>query len=303
MILNSDFEIRRAGPDDAAALFVVHAAITAADAEQLSAWTQEMEARLETDARVWVAARGRRLAGYALVDSLPGLPGVFDLSGGVVPARRRQGTGARLLRRAMDGMGDMGATTLSCRVESLTDEPAVFLLRRGFHLDHEECLLELTDPDSLPSLLPEPSIEVRAYPRERAVAEFCRLYERSFHGLAWSQPYSKEEVAASLTESEDLLFLEIDGEPVGTIWQEILPDNRGRVEPLGIIPAHQGRGHGRRLLLAALHELNRRGARRVEIGTWRDNHAALTLYKSLGFVETGNWFFLNFDASAGLKSE
>ncbi len=126
------YDIRDYRPDDAAALFVVAAAIEALDAGQLVAWTEELEGRVEGGARVWVLARGRRLAGYAAVEPLPGLPGVYDLSGGVVPARRGRGLGGRLLAHVAAQAPALGARELSARVERLEDEAAVFLLRRGF---------------------------------------------------------------------------------------------------------------------------------------------------------------------------
>lgn len=283
------YEIREARPDEMASLFVVEAATAPIDAGGMLAWVQEMEGRVETGGRVWVAARGRSLAGYAMVEPLPGLPGIYDLSGSIVPARRGQGIGGRLLAHVAREAPDFGVRQLSCRVEGLEDEPAAFLLRRGFFVEHEEVLLERADLDDLP---PAPAAELAIYPRERAVAEFCRLYDRSFDGLRWSQPYEEGEVGATLARAEDLLFALVDDEPVGVVWHERLPDGRGRVEPLGIAREHQGRGHGRRLLLAALHSLRRQGARPVEIGVWRDNSSAMSLYKSLGFTETSNWYYL-----------
>ena len=54
MILFDTYDIRDYHPDDAAALFVVAAAIEALDAGQLVAWTEELEGRVENGARVWV---------------------------------------------------------------------------------------------------------------------------------------------------------------------------------------------------------------------------------------------------------
>jgi len=290
MIPIDAYDIRDYTPDDAAALFVVQAAIEPEDAGQMMAWTQMLEARVESGARVWVAARGRRPAGYAMIEPLPGLPDIADLGGGVVPARRRLGLGGRLLERAAAGAAALGLRQLSTRVERLDDETALFLLKRDFVVDHEECLLELDDLDALP---PAPATDLITLPRRRAVVEFCRLYERSFAGHPWSQPYSEAEVAATLARAEDLLFATVAGEAVGVVWHERLPNGSGRVEPLGIAREHQGRGHGRRLLLAALHGLRRQGARPLEIGVWRDNHAAMHLYKSLGFSETASWYYLS----------
>lgn len=282
-------------PDETAALFVIHAAIEPVDVGQLSAWMQELEEWLETGGRVWVAARGRRLAGYAMIDPVPGLPGVYDLTGGIVPARRRQGLGTKLLRHVQEAAAGIEINQLSCRVADLEDEITRFLLRRGFHIEHEECLLTLDDFSQLPPLAEESRSELVVFPREEAVAHFLRVYDDSFSGLPWSQPYSGAEVAAALARPDDLLFAVVEGRPVGVIWHEMLSAEIGRVEPLGVGREHQGRGIGRRLLLAALADLHHRGAQEVQIGVWRGNHAAMTLYKSLGFAEIDNWYFLAHD--------
>ncbi len=300
MHLGSQFNIRAAVPDDAASLFVVQAALAPTDAGQMQAWMQEMEDRLESGGRAWVAARGRRLAGYALIDPLPGLPGVYDLSGGIVPARRRQGLGAQLLRHVQDAGRELGVGRLSCRVERLEDETAIFLLRRGFVVEHEECLLELSDLDDLPLVAAEPWGELTILEPEQAVATFCRVYDAAFAGQPWSQPYTALEVAGALTDPDDLLFLMAGGEAIGVVWHELLPNGRGRIEPIGIVPEYQGRGQGRRLLIEALHRLRRRGANPIEIGLWRRNAVAMNLYKSLGFSEEQNWYYLACDL-AGLK--
>ncbi len=298
MILFDTYDVRDYHPDDAAALFVVAAAIEPLDAGQLVAWTEELEGRVENGARVWLLARGRRLAGYALVEPLPGLPGVFDLSGGVVPARRGRGLGGRLLAHVATQAPTLGARQLSARVERLDDEAAVFLLRRGFAMEHEECLLELADLSALPSVPDAPGVAVVSLPRQQAIAEFSRLYEQSFGGRPWSQPYTEAEVAATLARADDLLFATVEGQPVGVVWHERLPDGRGRVEPIGIAAGYQGRGIGRALLLAALHSLRQQGAAPVEIGLWRTNEVAMHLYKGLGFSEVANWYYLARDLRA-----
>ncbi len=302
MMSFSQEEIRAVGPEDVAALFVVHAAITPSDAGQLLAWTQGFEEWLESGGRAWAVGRGRRPAGYAMIDPVPGLPGVFDMEGGIVPARRRRGLGTMLLSHLQREAGQAKVRQLSCRVAGLEDETAQFLLKRDFHVEHEECLLELSDMDGLPPLPDRLPIELRAFPQAQAVSEFGRIYEESFSGMPWSQPYTEAEVAAGLARSEDLLFAVVEGVAAGVVWHELLPDGRGRIEPIGIARRYQGQGLGRGLLLAALHDLRRRGARSVEIGLWRQNVVAMNLYKSLGFLEVGNWYYLACEL-AGLKAE
>jgi mycothiol synthase len=285
------YEMRPYTPDDAAALFVLRAAIEPLDAGDMLAWAQALEEHIESGARLWLAARGRRLAGYVSLEPLPGLPGVCDLVGGVAPAQRRRGLGGRLLAHVVAQSPEIGARRLSARVDRLDDEAAVFLLRRGFALEHEECLLELLDLSALPPA-GAPGVVFVTLPRERAIAAFCRLYERCFAGHPWSQPYGEAEVAASLSRAEDLLFAARGEDLVGVAWHERQPDGRGHIEPIGVVPQAQGQGIGRALLLAALGSLRRQGVTAAEIGLWRNNDAAMNLYKGLGFSEVANWYYL-----------
>ena len=297
----SEPAIHQAGPGHAPTLFVVHAAITAADAGQLLNWTQEMEERLETGGHAWTIGDDRRKpVGYAHIDPVSGLPGVYELSGGIMPAGRKRGLGTRLLHHVQHAARHTGARQLSARAARLEDETAAFLLRRGFIIEHEECLLQRDNLRDLPPVPDAPPGQLATYPRDRAIVEFCRVYDESFRGAPWSQPYTAAEVALLLNDHDDLLFMEVDGRPVGVAWCETLLNGRGRVEPLGIIHSFQGQGYGRRLLLAALHRLRRR-AFVLEIGTWRQNSVALNLYKGLGFLEVDHWYYLACDLD-GLKT-
>ena len=235
------YEIRPAGADDTAAMFVVRAALSPIDAALLMSWTQDLEERLESGSWAWVAVDGRRLAGFAVVDPLPGLPGIANLFGGIVPARQRQGLGTRLLRHVQAEAKSNGIRLLTSRFGDLEEEPAAFLLRRGFFVEHEECLLELPESVELPSTPHSPQADLVTYPPEKATTAFRRVYDDSFSGRPWSQPYSEAEVTSSLARPEDLLFAEVGGKPVGVVWHEILPDDRGQVELLGNAPACQMR--------------------------------------------------------------
>lgn len=291
LIVPGSSTVRAVRPGDAAALSTLMAAV--AQSSRAPAGAPTPEARDDVpEGRVWVAASGRSLHGYVALSALPGLPGLVDLTGGVTPKRRRQGLGGQLLAHAVGHAPALGARHLSARVERLEDDTARFLLRRDFTVGHEECLLELYDLSALPPVPDAPGLAVVTLPRERAIAEFIRLYDQSFAGRPWSQPYTEAEVAAGLGRAEDLLFAMRGGVPVGVVWSERLPNGRGRIEPIGVVSAHQGQGYGRRLLLAALRNLRRQGATVVEIGLWRDNAAAMHLYKSLGFREVANWYYL-----------
>lgn len=62
---------------------------------------------------------------------------------------------------------------------------------------------------------------------------------------------------------------------------------RGYIDWLGVEPAHQRQGIGRRLLGTMLAEMERRGLRRVFLTTGSQNWRAQPLYLSFGFLVTG----------------
>jgi ribosomal protein S18 acetylase RimI-like enzyme len=59
----------------------------------------------------------------------------------------------------------------------------------------------------------------------------------------------------------------------------------GYVQRLAVDPSARRQGYGRLLLDDALHWMRRREVTRVLVNTATDNHAALRLYRSAGFVE------------------
>ncbi len=83
-----------------------------------------------------------------------------------------------------------------------------------------------------------------------------------------------------------------DGAPalLGTVDVHRHPLRRlrhGAVLTIGVHPAAQGQGLGRRLMQAALGWADAVGLERVELFVLADNARAISLYTSLGFVEEG----------------
>ena len=51
-----------------------------------------------------------------------------------------------------------------------------------------------------------------------------------------------------------------------------------------MVPAQRGRGVGRALMETAIEEARRRGAETMDIGVDEPDHAARSLYESMGFT-------------------
>lgn len=256
------------------------------DVPILAQWGLVLPTPLEEFDHAWVMRDHQdRPIGYAVVVPVPGLPGLADLTGSIVPDRRRQGYGRHLLHHVLTHLRYTDVHQVSVSVPTLQTPTAYFLRAQGFFVEHEECTLHLADLTTLPQLPPCPDGHVFSLSAPGVVAEqFCTLYEQSFAGRPWFQPYTPAEVLGTFDAPTDILFLSLESvpTPIGFVWLRRQGDE-AEIEPIGIVSTWQGRGYGRFLLLTTLHYLAQQGIRQVQISLWQDNQPALRLYQSLGF--------------------
>jgi mycothiol synthase len=84
------------------------------------------------------------------------------------------------------------------------------------------------------------------------------------------------------------LVLEWDGRLAGSCWTKVHASTdppMGEIYVIGVDPDFQGRGWGRALTLAGLDWLARRGLGTGMLYADRSNRTAISLYRSMGFVE------------------
>ena len=90
-------------------------------------------------------------------------------------------------------------------------------------------------------------------------------------------------VAATFREQSRRFYLaELAGEPIGAIRAGEWGGN-GDITAFGVVPAHQGKGYGRQILLDTVDLLIDQGHDRIMLEVAVDNPNALGLYKSAGF--------------------
>src|SRR3954451_21497898 len=80
-----------------------------------------------------------------------------------------------------------------------------------------------------------------------------------------------------------------DGRPVGWVAGRLLDGGRGYISTLAVAVGERGRGLGRGLLLHALADLQRVGARGLTLGVEAENETALALYRSVGLAVEYEW--------------
>lgn len=215
--------------------------------------------------------------GWTAVYTIPGLNNIYAIDGFVQPDKRRRGAGSQLLHHLAGVMAD---GQLSYAVETVDSIAAHFFRANSFYVEHEEWGLVY---DGKLQQLGNETAKIQLPPtRTAAIQQFIQLYDAIFAPHRWYQPFTAEEVEQLLADTTDLHFLIEDGQAIGFAWLRMEGDV-GEIEPIGVLPTHQGRGNGRFLLQYAISQLQERGAKQVKIGVWRENETAVLLYQSVGF--------------------
>lgn len=273
------------------------------DADQIS-WFMA-----QTDGRFWTITQQDRPIGYATLVPLPGLPHLFELSGGIAPQFQRQGAGSylwRTMRQELAGMAPTARPTplgrsgqavqeITYTVPSLDTPTARFLQRHQFTLEHEEWTMRL---DDLPAAqLPPADLPGKLKPLDRAAAvgSLPTLYERCFSGTPWFQAYTTAEVAATWEPTDALYKLVVGGQSIGFVWLHFPEPDVVEIEPIGIIKNKQGMGYGRFLLTTTLQQLQNQGVQTVSLGVWANNQIAIDLYQKLGFRPVSSSYSLTYN--------
>lgn len=178
------------------------------------------------------------------------------------PARQRQGLARAGLQHAMHALQANGEVELRLAV-TLANTPAVTLYRRlGFEFEPRRAT----------------AADVPALQRVRAAVKENRLTSRRI---------GDDEVRHALEVGGRGWVVEAAGEVVGFAIVKIEGEvEGGRVWALFVDPAHEGRGHGRRLLETLEGWCWARGLPRLQLSTEAGTRAQ-RLYARAGWRETG----------------
>ena len=133
-------------------------------------------------------------------------------------------------------------------------------------LDHPGVLIRHMRLDDIPAV-------------ERVdAASFTPIWQNSLASLELA--YHQAAVATVAEDNGQILGYQIStATPVG-----------GHLARLAVLPACQGGGIGKALVLDLIWQFQRRGAQRVTVNTQKDNLASLAVYRKAGFIPTGEEF-------------
>jgi diamine N-acetyltransferase len=278
---------------DAASLAQLHNQLyptiphTAVSIKQHFSWQRQI------NGRCWVLHEADFLLGYGCISPIPGIHGLFEMSGGILPSKQRRGFGSHLLQKMITDLAGSDARQLSYGVTAIDSVPARFFRYHDFFLEHEEYHLHRTNLPLPP--LPNTSCSLQKVGGETAVSQFLTYYRRSFAGTRWYQPFTRLEVSALLKNTDELLFLYCSSAVVGFVWLRYPEPQIAEIEPIGIVKAFQGQGYGRLLLHHTLHHLQTKEIQQVNLGVWADNTPARHLYHHFSFKHHATTTYLAYN--------
>lgn len=95
-------------------------------------------------------------------------------------------------------------------------------------------------------------------------------------------PITTTESALEEIQDNELFFIKLDGQNIGTVASQIKPDGSAYISNVSVVPGYRGQGIARSAMNFILDRV--KAASRIWLVTHPENVPALTLYKSLGFV-------------------
>jgi ribosomal protein S18 acetylase RimI-like enzyme len=236
--------------------------------------------------------RDGALIGHAALDECGS---DFELTGMVHPAYRRRGIGSSLLAVATAECRRRGVSRLLLVCEHASSSGGAFVAAHGARLRYasSEYHLEL---DATPGSPPPPSDPLRLRQATSSDVDLlARIRARCFD---LPEDESRRRIARDLDESGSRLYVaDLAGEPIGSIGT-VVEDAGVYIRGVGVLPAHQGRGHGRRLLAAAIAATIAAGHTHLSLDVATRNCNALSLYQSCGFRETNRYAYYDVDLRA-----
>jgi len=197
----------------------------------------------------------------------------------VAPDRRRAGIGRALAAAATAQLAERDITGWLLTCDEAFAGGAAFACTLGGILAHNEHRLTL-DPARVPPSRAQAGLIVRpATAADRG--DLAAITAAAFGDLLTE--VTKWIAQDELRSDRRWFIITIGARPIGSL--RVFQSGEGLdITAFGVVPAQQGRGYGRALLVQTIATLLAEGERRINIEVATDNAAALGLYLSCGFV-------------------
>jgi ribosomal protein S18 acetylase RimI-like enzyme len=280
-------------PGELGAIRDLAALCNGADGLDLKLSWEQIEGRAPGETSDFCAYIGGLLVGYAALDGL--LP-EFELTGMVRPEYRRRGIFRALVGAARDECRRRGAERLLLVCERASAAGRAFVAAIGGRYAFAEYHLELEACAGVPTVEGEMALH------RVASADLDQLAQLNARAFGRSADEARARLAAQVAEPGSRYYIaSTGGEAIGLIGAI---EELGQVylRGIGIVPEVQGRGHGRRMLVATIRALLAEGHTQFALDVESDNAPALALYRACGFREANayEYYELSLASSASL---
>ena len=156
-------------------------------------------------------------------------------------------------------------------------------LRAGFQKTHSVVVLARhRAPLEQPVGPPSP-----VHVREARPADYDAIAATDLAAFTPPWQMSARLMSQAIPLADVITVAEVDHQIVG--YQLTTPSQQGaHLARLAVLPAWQGNGIGKALVRHLIEHYNRRGIRELTVNTQDTNTASLSVYRALGFVQTGS---------------
>ncbi|MFM8304454.1 MAG: mycothiol synthase [Actinomycetota bacterium] len=244
----------------------------------------------------FAAFAGDEAVGYLRAVRRPDEPVAFDLSLTVHPDHREDDVPGALLDAGITHARTSGSAHVSLWVFGADVDADALGAGRGLRVEREVWQMRVPLPLAHRPRWPA-GLRVRPFAPGVDDDEWLAVNNRAFAGDPDQRDWTHETLAGRMAEDwfdpAGFLIADDGGRMAGFCWTKVHPaapphepHALGEIYVIGVNPDDQGRGLGRALTTAGLDSLHGRG---IEVGMLfvdAANHAAVHLYRQLGFVTT-----------------
>ena len=204
----------------------------------------------------------------------------------VHPQHRRHGLATRLLDYAVHRARELGASAAHVDIGENNSVARKVLSKLGFQCVRRFFELEL-DMSRVDWEEAQQTAQGCRHFKRGEEAELTEIQNRSFADHWGYNPNTVETTRFSInlshTSPEDVIFTCEEDKIIGFCWTEVIGDNQGRIYMIGTDPNFQGKGIGKKSLLAGLLYLKSKDINSSILTVDSENKAALKLYRAVGF--------------------
>lgn len=241
---------------------------------------------------LFVVEKGKKIIGYA--DVLPELVmKKVNVDCWVHPNHRRKGLATKLIDKAINRARELGVKTAQANIMEDNTVTAGFLLKLGFRFVRRFNVLKL-DMEELHQEDLDKAARSCRHLEEGEEHKLTYIQNLAFNGHWGYNPNTIEEIVHQTRYSgfslEDVVLACTGDRVIGYCWttvtDEVEADKKNRtglINMIGTDPHYRGRGIGRKVLLAGLDRLKKRGLKITVLSVDSENRIAGNLYRSVGF--------------------